>query len=144
MSTRLIPFQDGMKIGFGYDLVKGSPLTAPAVEGTVSAIKEAAGQRVQSHLARITDIDTLHQALGVSVDAGGSYFGVSADAVRLHPRAPSAQRHQAGRQRAGEDVEQVGPVHRRALEPERGRLPTDSSSQRRRRPARLVAVVSPA
>jgi hypothetical protein len=69
-----------MKVGFGYDLVKGSPLTFPAVAGSISSIKEAGGQRVESHLVRITDIDTLHQALGVNVDAGGSYFGGSADA----------------------------------------------------------------
>jgi hypothetical protein len=69
-----------MKVGFGYDLVKGASLASPAVEGAISAITEAIGQRVQSHLIRITDIDTLHQALGVNVDAGGSYFGVNADA----------------------------------------------------------------
>jgi hypothetical protein len=31
MPTRMIPFQQGMKLGFGYDLLAGSPLTTPAV-----------------------------------------------------------------------------------------------------------------
>lgn len=79
MATRLIPFQEGMKTGFGYDLVSGTPLTSPAVQGTISSIQGAGGQLVESHLVRITDLDTLHQSLGVNVDAGGSYFGASAD-----------------------------------------------------------------
>jgi len=79
MPTRLIPFQQGMKLGFGYDLLAGSPLTTPAVQGTVSSIAQAQGQDVISSFITITDLDTLHQELGVNVDAGGSYFGVSAD-----------------------------------------------------------------
>jgi hypothetical protein len=79
MATRIIPFQEGMKPGFGYDLVSGTPLSSPAVQGTISSIPGAHGQSVESHLTRITDLDTLHQTLGVNVDAGGSYFGVSAD-----------------------------------------------------------------
>jgi hypothetical protein len=76
---RLIPFQEGMKVGFGYDLVQGSALTSPAVQGAISTIQGAGGQRTQSHLVRITDVQTMHEVLGVNVDAGGSYFGVSAD-----------------------------------------------------------------
>jgi hypothetical protein len=79
MPTRLIPFQQGMKLGFGYDLLAGSPLTTPAVQGTVSSIPQAQGQDVIFSFITITDLDTLHQELGVNVDAGGSYFGVSAD-----------------------------------------------------------------
>lgn len=79
MATRLIPYQEQMKLGFGYDLVNGTPLTSPSVEGSISKIQGAGGQLVESHLVRITDLDTLHQMLGVNVDAGGSYFGASAD-----------------------------------------------------------------
>jgi N-acetylneuraminic acid mutarotase len=79
MPTRIIPFQQGMKLGFGYDLLEGSPLTTPSVQGTVSAIRQAQGQNVISSIVTITDINTLYQELGVNVDAGGSYFGVSAD-----------------------------------------------------------------
>lgn len=79
MATRLVPFQEGMKLGFGYDLVSGTPLTSPAAQGSISPITGAGGQLVESHLVRITDLDALHQALGVNVDSGGSYFGASAD-----------------------------------------------------------------
>jgi hypothetical protein len=79
MATRIISFQPGMKLGFGYDLLTGTPLTSPAVQGTVSAIPSAMGQDVISSFLRITDLETLHQELGVNVDAGGSYFGISAD-----------------------------------------------------------------
>ncbi len=77
--ARIIPFQDGMKLGFGYDLITGNALTSRAVEGTISAIQDARGQTVTSHNVRIDDIDTLHQTIGVNVDAGGSYFGASVD-----------------------------------------------------------------
>jgi len=77
--NRLIPFQEGMKVGFGYDLIKGIPLTSPAVQGTISPIANAAGQLVISHVVRITDQDTLHRTLGVNLDAGGRYFGASGD-----------------------------------------------------------------
>jgi hypothetical protein len=79
MATRLIPFQEGMKVGFGYDLITGSALSSPAVQGKISTINDAKGQTVTSGVVRIDDIDTLHQSLGVNVDAGGSYFGASID-----------------------------------------------------------------
>ena len=68
------------------------------------------------------------------MDAVGAHddFGVDLAAVReardrdvaVRPDlgASLAQRHQAGRQRACQDVEQVGPVHGRARDAERGRL----------------------
>ena len=74
-----IPYQGGMKLGFGYNQLAGTHLTTPAVQGTVSAIAQAIGEGVLSSFLRITDLDTLHQELGVTVDAGGSYYGVSAD-----------------------------------------------------------------
>ncbi len=79
MATRLIPFQEGMKVGLGYDLVKGTPLTFPSVQGSISSIQGAGGQQVVSHLLRVSDLASLHETLGVNVDAGGSYFGASAD-----------------------------------------------------------------
>jgi hypothetical protein len=77
--ARIIPFQDGMKLGFGYDLITGNALSSPAVEGTISSIQDAKGQTVSSHNVRIDDLDTLHKTIGVNVDAGGSYFGASLD-----------------------------------------------------------------
>jgi hypothetical protein len=68
-----------MRVGLGYDLLTGTQLTSPAVQGNVSAIPDAHGQNVISSFIRIDDLDTLHQTLGVSVDAGGSYFGVGGD-----------------------------------------------------------------
>jgi hypothetical protein len=43
-------------------------------------------------------------------------------AVGPHPGASLAQGDQAGRQRAGQHVEEIGPVHGRAGDAERGRL----------------------
>jgi hypothetical protein len=68
-----------MRVGFGYDLVSGTASSDPAVRGTVSSIPGAGGQEVVSHLLRVSDLESLHEALGVNVDAGGSYFGASAD-----------------------------------------------------------------
>jgi hypothetical protein len=69
-----------MKLGFGYDLLNGQPLSSPAVAGSVSSIQEAGGQLVLSSFIRVDDLASLHDALGVNVDAGGSFFGVGADA----------------------------------------------------------------
>jgi hypothetical protein len=79
MATRLVPYQEGMKLGFGYDLVQGTPLTSPAVEGSTSELKGAHGQVAETYFTRIDDLDELHKILGVTADAGGSYFGASAD-----------------------------------------------------------------
>jgi hypothetical protein len=68
-----------MRVGFGYNLVSGTALSDPAVRGTVSTIPGIGGQEVVSHLVRVSDLESLHEALGVNVDAGGSYFGASAD-----------------------------------------------------------------
>jgi hypothetical protein len=79
MAPRMVRFQEGMKLGFGYDLLNGAPLVSPAVQGTVSTIQEAGGQTVTKSFLRIDDQKTLHEIIGVNVDAGGSYFGVGAD-----------------------------------------------------------------
>ena len=73
MPTRLVRFQEGMKVGFGYDLLNGVGIS-PAVKGTVSSISQAQGQQVISSFLRIDDLKTLHETLGVNVDAGASYF----------------------------------------------------------------------
>jgi N-acetylneuraminic acid mutarotase len=73
----MVPFQNGMKIGFGYDLLNGAPLHNPAVQGAISPI--VGGQNVLSSFLRIDDLKTLHETIGVNVDAGGSYFGVGGD-----------------------------------------------------------------
>jgi hypothetical protein len=79
MAQRLVRFQEGMKPGFGYDLLNGTPKVSPAVQGTISPIPQAEGQLVTSSFLRIDDLQTLHETIGVNVDAGGSYFGISAD-----------------------------------------------------------------
>lgn len=79
MATRLVRFQEGMKLGHGYDLLSGTFLPSPAVQGNISSIKHASGQTVISSFLRIDDQKTLHETMGVNVDAGGSYFGISGD-----------------------------------------------------------------
>ena len=51
MAARLVRFQEGMKLGHGYDLLNGVSLASPAVQGAISTIQ----------------------------DAGGSYFGICGD-----------------------------------------------------------------
>jgi hypothetical protein len=68
-----------MKLGFGYDLLNGTPLVSLAVQGTVSTIQDAGGQTVTRSFLRIEDQKTLQETIGVNVDAGGSYFGVGGD-----------------------------------------------------------------
>jgi len=81
MTTRIVPFTDGMKIGLGYDRLSGDRLPSPAVNGpTISAVQGAVGQRVTSDCTIIQDVETLHKSLGISVDAGGAYMGFSGSA----------------------------------------------------------------
>src|SRR5262249_16158264 len=42
-------------------------------------ILQAGGQQSVSSFVRIDDLQTLHETIGVNVDAGGSYFGVGGD-----------------------------------------------------------------
>jgi DNA-binding beta-propeller fold protein YncE len=86
MAPRLVGFQEGMKLGFGYDLLNGAPLVSPAVQGAVSSLPEAGGQNVTSSLVRVDDLRALFESIGVNVDAGGSYFGASADVRAQYAR----------------------------------------------------------
>ena len=79
MAPRMVPFQNGMQVGFGYDLLNGGALYNPAVQGAISAPTGGHGQTVLSSFLRIDDQKTLHETIGVNVDAGGSYFGVGGD-----------------------------------------------------------------
>jgi PASTA domain len=79
MAARLVRFQEGMKLGHGYDLLNGVSLASPAVQGAISTIQDAGGQTVTKSFLRIDDQKTLHETIGVNVDAGGSYFGIGGD-----------------------------------------------------------------
>jgi hypothetical protein len=79
--ARIIPFTDGMKIGLGYNRLTGNALSTPAVNVTsISSLQAAGGQRVLINCTTIQDVEILHKSLGISVDAGGSYFGLSGSA----------------------------------------------------------------
>lgn len=78
MSFAQIPFKPGMKVGLGYDRLTGNVLTSPAVQAeSTSAPANATGQQVLSDCITINDVESLHRALGLSIDAGGSYMGFS-------------------------------------------------------------------
>jgi hypothetical protein len=77
MATRTIPFIDGMKPGLGFNRLTGDILPSPAVRGKASSLQGAGGQQVTIDCTIIQDVKTLHKALGVTVDAGGSYMGFS-------------------------------------------------------------------
>ena len=81
MTTRIVPFSDGMKLGIGYNRLAGDRLPTPAVQGAaVSSIQDAVGQQVTIDCTTIQDVETLHKSLGISVDAAGSYMGFSGSA----------------------------------------------------------------
>jgi hypothetical protein len=70
-----------MKAGLGYNRLTGDVLPSPAVQGTaITPVQGAGGQQVSSDCVTIQDVQTLHQSLGLSVDAGGSYMGFSGNA----------------------------------------------------------------
>ena len=69
-----------MQVGKGYNLLTGDGLPSPAVTGTLTPVHMSGGQQVISQMKRIEDLETLHNSLNVSVDAGGSYMGFSASA----------------------------------------------------------------
>jgi hypothetical protein len=70
-----------MKIGLGYNRLTGDRLPTPAVQGSsITSLQGAAGQQVTLHCTTITDVETLHKSLGISVDAAGSYMGFSGSA----------------------------------------------------------------
>jgi hypothetical protein len=71
-----VPFIDGAKIGLGFDRLSGDVMPTAAVTGRgVSANALAIGEQVTADCTLTEDVGTLHRSLGVSVDAGGSYFG---------------------------------------------------------------------
>ena len=81
MTTRIVSFTDGMKVGLGYNRLTGDRLPTPAVQGTsISSLQGAGGQQVTSDCTTIQDVETLHKSIGISVDAGGSYMGFSGSA----------------------------------------------------------------
>jgi hypothetical protein len=81
MANLEIPFQDGMKIGLGYDQLSGEITPSAGVKGdSVTPIQQAKGQKISLDCVTIEDIESLSKQLGVSVAAGGSYMGFSASA----------------------------------------------------------------
>src|SRR5215470_1798337 len=80
VGNQIVEFKDGMKFGIGYNRLTGDVLPSPAVVGSTSAVTGAAGQQVSSDCVTIQDVESLHKALGISVDAGGSYMGFSGSA----------------------------------------------------------------
>src|SRR2546428_8246219 len=81
MTTRIVPFTDGMKIGIGYNRLSGDRSPTLAVQGaSVTTMQGGGGQLVTSDCITIKDIETLHKSLGISIDAGGCYMGFSANA----------------------------------------------------------------
>ncbi len=81
MANREVPFQDGMRLGRGYDRLTGEVRPTNAVTfPSSSGPPGAGGQQVTADCVIISDVASLHKQLGISVDAGGSYMGFSADA----------------------------------------------------------------
>lgn len=80
MENKIVEYVEGMSYGRGYDRLTGDPLPSRAVVGDTAQIKNAEGQRVTSSCRITTDTQTLHESLGISIDAGGSYMGFSASA----------------------------------------------------------------
>lgn len=81
MGSQVIDFRDGMKIGRGYNRLTGEVLESPSVTGpSITAVQGAGGQLVTTKFSTIRDVEALHKSLGISVDAGGSYFGFSGSA----------------------------------------------------------------
>lgn len=80
MANDEIPFQSNMKFGKGLNRLTGEVLASPAVTGEVSVLPQAAGQLVKSDCVTIEDIETLHQQLGIDIEASGNYGPISGDA----------------------------------------------------------------
>ncbi len=77
---QLIEYIPGMKVGFGYNRLTGEALGSPSVQGPISAVQGAAGQQVAIDCVTIQDVQALHDSLGISIEAGGSYMGASGSA----------------------------------------------------------------
>ena len=80
MGNQIVEFKNGMKFGLGYNRLTGDVLPSPAVMGSTSAVSGAQGQQLSNDCVTIQDVESLHKALGISVDAGGSYMGFSGSA----------------------------------------------------------------
>lgn len=73
-------FVNGMKPGHGINVLAGDNLPNTAVEGAITPIVAAQGQKVTNKLVRIDDVASLHKSLGIDVSASGFYYGYSANA----------------------------------------------------------------
>ena len=81
MTTRTVPFTDGMEIGLGYNRLTGDRLPTPAVQGSsITTMQGAGGQVVTSNCTTMKDVATLHKSIGLEIDAGGAYMGASGSA----------------------------------------------------------------
>ncbi len=80
MGNNVVEYIEGMSYGRGFNRLTGEALPSRAVSGDTARIKNAEGQRVSSSCRITTEVQTLHESLGISVEAGGSYMGFSASA----------------------------------------------------------------
>lgn len=80
MTSRIIGYVEGMSYGRGYNRLTGEAMPSPAVVGETAKIKNAEGQRVTTSCRITTDVKTLHESLGIDIEAGGSYMGFSGSA----------------------------------------------------------------
>jgi hypothetical protein len=77
---QVIEYVPGMKVGFGYNRLTGEGLASPSVQGAISSVPGAVGQQATIDCVTIQDVQSLHDSLGISIEAGGSYMGASASA----------------------------------------------------------------
>jgi len=76
-----IPFIDGMKVGLGYDLLTGQPMSSPSITfAGPTPPQTGLGQTVTTTFRLIQDVDALHDALGISASVAGGYAGFSGSA----------------------------------------------------------------
>lgn len=80
MENKIVEYVEGMNYGRGYNRLTGEALPSRSVTGETARIKNAEGQRVSSSCRITTDVQTLHESLGIGIEAGGSYMGFSASA----------------------------------------------------------------
>ena len=81
MDNKVVEYVEGMNYGRGYNRLTGEALPSRAATGETARIKNAEGQPVDSSCRITTDVQTLHESLGISIKAGRQlHMGFSASA----------------------------------------------------------------
>lgn len=76
-----IPFVEGTKVGLGFDLLTGLPTSNLAVVGpSITPPQKGGGQTVTTTFRLVQEVDSLHEALGLSAAVSGGYAGFSGTA----------------------------------------------------------------